>query len=144
MPGIFFTKEQLHNLSHWTYSIVDKSNTTQVLTPLWDYLVTLVPNTVAPNVLSLTGLLCILYSFHLSYHYITIYPNLIAFFIFILVFAYMNLDAIDGKHARRTNNASPLGELFDHSCVNIGVVFLTMTMTHIYNIESPLIQWYLV
>lgn len=30
------------------------------------------------------------------------------------IWAYTALDAIDGKQARRTNSASPLGELFDH------------------------------
>jgi len=29
---------------------------------------------------------------------------------------YQTLDALDGKHARRTGNSSPLGELFDHGC----------------------------
>lgn len=32
------------------------------------------------------------------------------------LFVYQSLDAIDGKQARRTNNSSPLGELFDHGC----------------------------
>ena len=32
------------------------------------------------------------------------------------LFLYQSLDAIDGKQARRTNSASPLGELFDHGC----------------------------
>lgn len=30
------------------------------------------------------------------------------------VFAYMHLDCIDGKQARRTGSSSPLGQLFDH------------------------------
>jgi ethanolaminephosphotransferase len=29
---------------------------------------------------------------------------------------YQTLDAIDGKQARRTGAASPLGQLFDHGC----------------------------
>ncbi len=32
------------------------------------------------------------------------------------LFVYQGLDAIDGKQARRTGSASPLGELFDHGC----------------------------
>lgn len=32
------------------------------------------------------------------------------------LFLYQTLDATDGKQARRTNSASPLGELFDHGC----------------------------
>ena len=32
------------------------------------------------------------------------------------VFAYVNLDCMDGKQARRTGSSSPLGQLFDHGC----------------------------
>ena len=31
------------------------------------------------------------------------------------IFWYQTLDAIDGKHARNTDNCSPLGQLLDHS-----------------------------
>lgn len=45
------------------------------------------------------------------------------------LFIYQSLDAIDGKQARRTNSASPLGELFDHGCDSIStsniILFLT-------------------
>lgn len=34
----------------------------------------------------------------------------------ICLFAYQSLDSIDGKQARRTGMAGPLGELFDHGC----------------------------
>jgi hypothetical protein len=32
------------------------------------------------------------------------------------LFAYQSMDAIDGKQARRTGMAGPLGEMFDHGC----------------------------
>ena len=32
------------------------------------------------------------------------------------LFIYQSLDAVDGKQARRTQSATPLGELFDHGC----------------------------
>jgi phosphatidylglycerophosphate synthase len=34
----------------------------------------------------------------------------------VLTRRYQNLDALDGKQARRTGNSTPLGELFDHGC----------------------------
>jgi phosphatidylglycerophosphate synthase len=34
----------------------------------------------------------------------------------ISVIAYVNLDSLDGKQARRTGSSSPLGQLFDHGC----------------------------
>jgi ethanolaminephosphotransferase len=33
------------------------------------------------------------------------------------IFMYQTLDAIDGKQARRTQQSSPLGELFDHGII---------------------------
>jgi len=41
------------------------------------------------------------------------------FFTALGIFVYQSLDAIDGKQARRTNTASPLGELFDHGCDSV-------------------------
>jgi hypothetical protein len=35
------------------------------------------------------------------------------------LFLYQTLDATDGKQARRTGSASPLGELFDHGCDSV-------------------------
>ena len=35
------------------------------------------------------------------------------------LFIYQSLDAIDGKQARRTKQATPLGELFDHGCDSV-------------------------
>lgn len=34
-----------------------------------------------------------------------------------------NLDNIDGKQARKTNNSSPLGLLFDHGCDSLILMF---------------------
>ncbi|CAF4272523.1 unnamed protein product, partial [Adineta steineri] len=42
------------------------------------------------------------------------------------LFLYQSLDAIDGKQARRTNSSSPLGELFDHGCDSVSTVFVTV------------------
>jgi cytidyltransferase-like protein len=47
----------------------------------------------------------------------------------VLIFFYQTLDAIDGKHARRTKNSSPLGEIFDHGCDAIGTLFILLTIS---------------
>ena len=144
MFDLFLTRIQKDNLGKWQYQVEDLSITTKIFSPFWNYLVTLVPTTVAPNILSLAGLLCILYAFNICHNYLDIYPRLVSFSAFLLIFGYMNLDAIDGKHARRTNNSSPLGELFDHSCDNIGVVFMIMILCYILGITNPYSQWYFV
>lgn len=37
------------------------------------------------------------------------------------VFFYLHMDCLDGKQARRTKNSSPLGQLFDHGGLQVGV-----------------------
>lgn len=144
MVNFFLTRNEKQNLSKWVYRVEDRSFTTWVFNPLWNYLTGFVPNTVAPNLISLTGLVCISYAFNISYRYLDEYPKLVSFLTGLLIFIYMNLDAIDGKHARAIGNSSPLGELFDHSCDNIGVVFMIMTLCKIINITNPYSQWYFV
>lgn len=41
-----------------------------------------------------------------------LYPDLAAGIAAVLLFIHQNLDALDGKHARRTMNYSSMGELF--------------------------------
>ena len=43
---------------------------------------------------------------------------------------YLNLDAIDGKQARRTGTQGPLGELFDHGCDAINLLLTCITVPH--------------
>jgi ethanolaminephosphotransferase len=100
---IFLTREEKDKLAKWKYSVEDKSITTQIFNPWWNWVVKFIPNTVPPNIISLAGLLCILYYFHLAFNYASTHSRLISLLGVILVFAYQTLDAIDGKHARRTH-----------------------------------------
>lgn len=144
VKDIFFTREQRESIARWKYACVDNSISTKLLTPWWNFLVNFIPATVAPNILSLTGLICILYFFNLAYNYADEMPHACSLAGVMLVFAYMSLDAIDGKHARNTGNSSPLGELFDHSCDNVSVPFLVMGFTLCMGITNTTINWYMV
>lgn len=141
---IFLSNNEKKRLARWKYHVEDNSITTEYLNPFYNYLSSWVPNNVAPNVISLTGLLCTLYAFYLSYNYFTIWPRLMSLFFAVLTFTYMCLDAIDGKQARRIHNSTPLGELFDHSCDNVGVVFLMLNMCYILGITDMITQWYII
>jgi len=144
MVNIFLTDKQRGNIQNWTYSVDDNSITTKIFTPFWNYIVKLVPDTVAANILTLVGLFCNIYAYYITEQYISNYPRTISLLACLLNFIYMHLDAIDGKHARKIRNASPLGELFDHSCDNIGVIFMVLTLCNILGISEATTQWYLV
>ncbi|ARF12415.1 cytidylyltransferase [Klosneuvirus KNV1] len=137
---MFLNKVGLENLSRWKYSVEDKSITTEWLTPLWKYLTDLMPKTVAPNVISFVGLLCTI----LSYYYLDTTSGPMLLLSASLIFIYQNLDAIDGMHARKTRNGSPLGELVDHACDNITAVFLILGATVVLDITDPYKQWMIV
>jgi choline-phosphate cytidylyltransferase len=141
---IFLSKPEKERLRKWQYSVEDKSITTVLFNPFWNWLVKFVPNSVAPNILSLAGLISVLYAYHISHNYLNYYPKLVSITSVLLVFLYMNLDAIDGKHARNIKNSSPLGELFDHSCDNIGLVFMILIFCNITGIDDSYLQWYIV
>lgn len=144
LKDVFLTREERENIAHWKYACVDNSITTKISTPFWNFCVRFVPATVAPNIISLAGLICILYFFNLAFNYADEKPAACSFAGVCLVFTYMTLDAIDGKHARNTGNSSPLGELFDHSCDNVSVPFLVMGFTLCMGVTDTTINWYMV
>lgn len=137
------TNTEKNNLKKWSYSVDDPSITTKLLSPFWNYVVDWVPDIVAPNVLSLSGLLLLVYSFYISYTHFKAFPRLIPLIASILIFAYQTLDAIDGKHARNTKNSSPLGELFDHACDSVGMIFIVLTVSHVFGINDATTLFYI-
>ena len=53
-------------------------------------------------------------------------PSWTFFFAAFCIFVYINMDAIDGKQARRTGASSPLGQLFDHGCDSFSLTFFIL------------------
>lgn len=141
---IFLTPPEKGRLTKWKYHVEDNSITSEYLNPMFNYFTTWIPYNVAPNVVTLIGFICTMYAFYLTQNYFSQSPAFVSFSFALLTFAYMCLDAADGKHARRTQNSSPLGELFDHSCDNVGVVFMMMSVCTILGITDHLSQWYLI
>ena len=138
------SEKQKENIKNWKYSVEDHSITTILFSWMWDFFVQFVPHYVAPNVLSLSGLICILYAAFINYHYLDAYPTIIRLSCVLLIQMYQILDSIDGKHARATHNSSPLGELFDHACDNVGVVFITLIVIRCLGITDVHLIYYFI
>lgn len=117
----FVNSEDIANLERWRYKVIDNSITTQLYTPFWNFVVSLLPRWLAPNVVTLLGLICTIAVFYVC----TTMPNngSRAVVIVVLLFLYQTLDAADGKHARKLRNGSPIGELCDHACDNVSTIF---------------------
>lgn len=122
---------QLKKLGDHKYSCSNVSLMDPFLQPWWCWLVAKVPMWLAPNLVTIVGLVINIITTLILIYYS---PNgreepprwasaLCAAGLFI----YQSLDAIDGKQARRTNSSSPLGELFDHGCDSISTVFVALS-----------------
>ena len=114
------TETQLRNLKEHKYSCQGISIVEQYLQPIWRELVEKLPLWVAPNLITFTGLMVNLVSTAFivvqdpnGEGKATMWAYLFAAFGLLV---YQTLDALDGKQARRTGSANPLGELFDHGC----------------------------
>lgn len=139
-----FTENEKDNISRYKYLSVDNSISTKYMLNFWKYLQTFFPSYVAPNVISLTGLLFTIYAWYLTHQFYNDSPFYIGLASILCVFIYVNLDSIDGIHARMTKNGSPIGELVDHGCDSISVVFLSLALCNVLEITDLTSQWYIV
>lgn len=144
VSGFFLDHSDKNNIMKWQYKVVDKSITTTIFTPFWEWLLEMVSPAVAPNVLTLCGLICVLNAFYVCTIGMDTFPALSCLVIFLSIFTYQTLDAIDGKQARRIKNCSPIGELFDHAVDNVSTVFMLYMCAVLLKISSPLSQWFIV
>ncbi|CAO3591400.1 unnamed protein product [Absidia cylindrospora] len=124
MPSLFssdfLTQEQLQNLKYYKYAAVDKSFTTKyILRHYWNAAIELFPMWMAPNLITLVGLLFMIVNVILA---VVFNPDMDGdgpqwmYFSFAAgLWLYSTFDNVDGKQARRTGTSSPLGELFDHA-----------------------------
>jgi len=128
---------QLANLDSHKYSCQSNSILDPYMQPWWNWLVTKCPLWLAPNLITLAGLAVnIVTTLIVVYHNPDAKGKGAPQWTYLLaavgLFFYQSLDAIDGKQARRTGTSSPLGELFDHGCDSVSVIFVAVgvsTMT---------------
>ncbi|XP_050526831.1 cholinephosphotransferase 1 [Daktulosphaira vitifoliae] len=133
----YFTKEkilssaQLKKLSEHTYKCESRSLTDSYIQPFWNWLVLQTPIWLAPNLITLIGLIVNVATTLIIINYSpdskSEVPRWASFLCGLGLFVYQSLDAIDGKQARRTGSSTPLGELFDHGCDSISTIFITLS-----------------
>ncbi|EIE81052.1 hypothetical protein G6F46_005380 [Rhizopus delemar] len=127
----FLSQDQLNALHLYKYSAVDRSFTTKyILSHYWNWCLQFFPINMAPNLITLTGLLFmiinVILTSLLASHMTTgseSGPKWLYFSFAAGLWLYSTFDNVDGKQARRTNTSSPLGELFDHGCDAVNCSF---------------------
>lgn len=135
-------RDQLYRLLDHRYKSTGVSFVEPIFQPFWRWTAKHVPLTVAPNTLTLTGLISNVIPILLLLYYSPNFKDEIPAFPILLfafgIFIYMTLDALDGLHARRTNTCSHLGEMFDHGCDAISMYLLPLAYFAIIGLgDSP-------
>ncbi|XP_055339012.1 cholinephosphotransferase 1-like [Paramacrobiotus metropolitanus] len=122
--------QQLLKLKEHKYSCVNNSFLDKYLNPWWIWVELKVPVYIHANALTLVGLAVNLITTLVLVYYSPDAKISAPAWTYMLcctgIFIYQTLDAIDGKHARRTNTSSPLGELFDHGCDALSTLFVVV------------------
>lgn len=133
MPG-YLDPPALQRLKEHKYSAAGKSFLEPYMQIFWTKLIDYVPLWMAPNLITAIGLLVnvvtvlVLVYFNPDFNYDREVPSWVYVLCAAGVFFYQTLDALDGKQARRTGSASPLGELFDHGCDAVSTIFLVLAL----------------
>lgn len=126
--GPVLNTTDLRRLNEHRYRCINSSTLEPILQPWWNWIVQCLPLWLAPNLITITGLVV-----NIATSLVLVYynpngkeesPRWAALLCAVGIFIYQTLDAIDGKQARRTNSSSPLGELFDHGCDSLSTVFI--------------------
>ena len=142
----YLTSEILAGFDKYKYNAVDTSPVSKYIThPFWNWVVEFCPRWVAPNALTLGGLLFLVAQFltfsYYDYHFYAsddthpehaAVPDWVWLWAGICMFMAHNLDGIDGKQARRTGTGSALGELFDHGIDSWATLFMPVGMVSIF------------
>jgi ethanolaminephosphotransferase len=91
-----------------------------VTNPIYNRIVLTFPLWLAPNVITLAGLVCAILSNGIMMYFCPLLDGPAPRWAYVVqaaaLISYQALDAMDGKQARRTGSSSALGMLFDHGC----------------------------
>jgi phosphatidylglycerophosphate synthase len=133
---MFLSPTELDNIAKWQYKVTDNSITTKFYKNFWYLCESYISPKISPNLISFSGFFLILSNYIISTFYYNEYPILVGLYVALATQICCHLDSIDGIHARNTKTSSPLGELVDHICDTIGLIFIILSFCNIFNITD--------
>lgn len=117
--------------------------------PVSRWLTDRIPESIAPNTITLLGFLHTILPAVILYTTIgtSLAGDMPIWFLYLQAWCYFwgrMLDEMDGKQARRTGNSSPLGMLFDHGCDAFSVGAQVLIYTRFIQVGDNFISPFLV
>jgi cytidyltransferase-like protein len=110
-----------------------------LLSPLWYLIGQYIPETVAPNAITLVGTLSTVQAYYLISQYFHSQPTAAASIAAILLLVSAMCGALDGVHARRYATGNPLGDIFSKICGSTNHIFQALTLLNLIGFETNLI-----
>jgi cytidyltransferase-like protein len=145
---LFLKTPEKFTFSHWKEEILDKSLTHNLLHPIFEYLSQHIPETVAPNVVSLFGLFALCQAWYITNLYGTNteedYPTGCTWLAVVSILLFFITSSIGNYHADRIRQRTALGEFFKYSCDAVATVFLSILTTYCLGGTQVETQWYAV
>ncbi|CAB9520317.1 Choline-phosphate cytidylyltransferase A [Seminavis robusta] len=139
---LFLTPHEKLTFSQWKEKIKDKSLTKHLTSPLFEYLAyKYIPDTVAPNVVTLSGFLILGHGWYLTNLYGDYYPTSCTWVAVLSIVLFFATTSMEGFHTDRIRQRTPLGELFKYSCDSCATVFLVLLTTYCLGGTSIETQW---
>ncbi|KAL9181330.1 hypothetical protein ACHAXT_010135 [Thalassiosira profunda] len=141
---LFLNAAEKHTFSKWQETIHDKSLTHRATKSIFDWVADLIPDTVAPNVVTAAGFACLGQAWYVQNLYGERFPTACTWFAVANIVVFFVTNSVDSRHADRLRQRSALGELFKYSCDCCSTVFLMVLATYCLGGTSNVTQWYAV
>ena len=141
---LFLTPHEKQTFSQWEEQIKDRSITHAISKPVMMWLSLWIPDTVAPNVVTLAGFLALGHAWYMTSSYGELFPVAMTWFAVVNICLFFTTNSMEPFHADRTRQRSALGDLFKYSCDSLASVFLVILTTYCLGGTSPKWQWYAV
>ena len=131
------SNDVLNNMTQFKYKYKNDSILYgKCMSPFLDKVVNYIPNTLAPNLITLFSLICNIIAFIIAvfdggFDFSQPLKTRTCFVIGLTQILYQLLDNIDGKQARRTGNSTPFGMLMDHGCDIFTNIFTAYNMSRL-------------
>lgn len=95
---LFLTPSEKMNFSEWVEVVNDKSVINRLIDPIFKKLCVFVPERIAPNALTLTGILAVVQAWYFCVSYIEFAPRFCAGATILGVCIYWTMHGLDSKH----------------------------------------------
>ncbi|KAL7528420.1 hypothetical protein ACHAWF_002552 [Thalassiosira exigua] len=141
---LFLNAAEKRTFSRWQEAIQDKSLTHRATKDIFDRVAVLIPDNVAPNVVTAAGFACLGQAWYVQNLYGGIFPTACTWFAVANIIIFFVTNSVDTRHADRLRQRSALGELFKYSCDCCSTVFLIILATYCLGGTNNVTQWYAV